>query len=73
MELKLLRSHQCHHKPVKKNKKQEKRFNTLSVVFLTKTCSELLNIARKDVHSVVRIRTLSSRELEMHSQAVVQM
>lgn len=83
MELKsrqpLTKSHQCHHKPLKKKKQQKKEiflqgFNTFSVFFFffffssPKTCYELLNIASEE-STLGRQKCTLSRELEMHSQS----
>lgn len=79
------KSHQCHHKPVKKEKQKKKegkkkkkdffkRFNTFSDFFLSspKTSYELLNIASEE-STLGRQKCTLSRELGTHSQTVVQM
>lgn len=70
------KSHQCHHKPVKKKRKKKKKsfFKGFNTFFSPspKTCYELLNIASEE-STLGRQKCTLSRELEMHSQAVVQM
>lgn len=64
-----LKSHQCHHKPVKtKKKKKEKSFFKGLTSFLPspKTCYELLNIASEE-STLGRQTCTLSRELETHS------
>lgn len=82
MELKsrqpLTKSHQCHHKPLKKKTTKKRDFSsTLSVIFFfflffffssPKTCYELLNIASEE-STLGRQKCTLSRELEMHSQS----
>lgn len=68
-------SHQCYHKPVKHKKNDKKDFfkglNTQQLFSSPKTCYELLSIASEE--STRGRQKCTLRELEMHSQAVVQM